>query len=110
MPKIEVTFQAIKKLIDGLDSKKSPGPDKISPGKLKLIAHEVAKFLEVIYKNSVATSEIPEDWKMANITPLHKKGAKNNPSNYRPISLTSIPCKLLEHIIKSSMYNHLEKY
>ena len=44
------------------------------------------------------------------MNPLHKKGAKNNPSNYRPISLTSIPCKLLEHIIKSSMYNHLEKY
>ena len=109
MPNIEVTFQGIKKLIDGLDCKKSPWPDNISPGILKLIPHEVAKFLEVIYKNSLATSEIPEDWRMANITPLHKKGAKHNPSNYRPISLTSIPCKLLEHIIKSSMYNHLEK-
>ena len=110
MPNIEVTFQGVKKLIDGLDSKKSPGPDNISPGILKLIPNEAAKFLEVIYKNSLATSEMPEDWRMANITPLHKKGAKNNPSNYRPISLTSIPCKLLEHIIKSSMYNHLEKY
>ena len=110
MPNIEVTFQGIKKLIDGLDSKNSPGPDNISHGILKLIPHEAAKFLEIIYKNSLATSEIPKDWRMANITPLHKKGAKNNPSNYRPISLTLIPCKLLEHIIKSSMYNHLEKY
>ena len=110
MPNIEVTFQGIKKLIDGLDSKKSPGPDNISPGILKLIPHEVAKFLEVIYENFLSTSEIPGDWRMANITPLHKKGAKNNPSNYRPISITLIPCKLLEHIIKSSMYNHLEKY
>ena len=47
---------------------------------------------------------------MANITPLHKRGTKSNPSNYRPVSLTSIPCKLLEHIIKSPMYNHLVKY
>ena len=110
MPNIEVTFNGIKKLIEGLDSKKSPGPDNISPGILKLIPNEAASFLEVIYKNSLATSEIPDDWKMANITPLHKKGAKSNPSNYRLVSLTSIPCKLLEHIIKSSMYSHLEKY
>ena len=110
MPNIEVTFQGVKKLIDGLDSKKSPGPDNISPGTLKLIPNEAANFLEVILKNSLATSEIPDDWKVANITPLHKKGVKINPSNYRLVSLTSIPCKLLEHIIKSSMYNHLEKY
>ena len=76
MPNIEVTVQGIKNLIDGLDSTTSPGPDNISPGILTLIPHEVTKFLEVIYTNSVAISEIPEDWRMANITPLHKKGAK----------------------------------
>ena len=76
MPNIEVTFQGIKKLIDGLDSKKFPGPDNISRGILKLIPHEAAKFLEVIYKKSLATSAIPKDWRTANITPSQKRSEK----------------------------------
>ena len=76
MPKIEETFQRVKKLINGLDSKTSTGPDNISPRILKLIPNEAKSFLETTYKNPLVTSEIPEDWMMANITPLHKKGAK----------------------------------
>jgi len=93
IPNTEVTFQGVKDLIDALDSKKSPGPDIISPGILKLIPNDAASLLEITYKNSLATSEISEDWKMANITPLLKKRVKFNPSSYRPVSLTSIPCK-----------------
>ena len=61
MPNIEVAFQCVIKLIDGLDSRKSPGTDIISPGILKLIPNEADYFLEIIYSNSLATSEILED-------------------------------------------------
>ena len=88
MPKIEVTIQDVKKLIDRIDSKKSPVPDTIRPGILNVIPNEAASFLGIMYKKFLRTSEIQEDWKMANITPLHKKGAKSTPSNYRTVSLS----------------------
>ena len=50
---------------------------------------------------------MPADWKCGNITPIFKKGPKSNPGNYRPVSLTSIPCKLLESIIKDKVTQHL---
>ena len=110
MPDIDIHYQGIKSLIDRLDPSKAPGPDNISPRLLKLSPNESANFLEIIFKCSLSTAEIPDDWRMANITPLYKKGNKSDPSNYRPVSLTSIPCKLLEHIIKSSVYRHLEQH
>ena len=53
---------------------------------------------------------LPNDWLSANITPVFKKGDKGNPSNYRPISLTAICCKIMEHIIYHSVMEHLENY
>ena len=53
---------------------------------------------------------VPQDWRDANVTPIFKKGSKNNPSNYRPISLTSIPCKVMESIIKDGVVNYLLRY
>ena len=69
---------------------------------------------EVIYKpltkimqQSLDTGVVPTDWKIANVIPIHKKGDKTKPGNYRPISLTSIICKLMETIIRSKMENYL---
>ena len=56
----------------------------------------------------MTTGKIPEDWKHANVCPVFKKGNKHNAINYRPISLTCILCKIMEHIIASSMMDHLE--
>ena len=53
---------------------------------------------------------IPDDWKKALVTPLFKKGNRNNPVNYRPISLTSVCCKLLERIIYSNIISHLNEH
>ena len=55
----------------------------------------------------IRTGEIPEDWRKANVTPIFKKGTKGDPGNYRPVSLTSVPCKLLESIIKDKLLHHL---
>ena len=71
------------------------------------------KCLVFIFNASLEQGKIPEDWRCATITPIYKGGNKNKslPENYRPVSLTSIPCKLFEHnIIHSHVINHLEEH
>jgi hypothetical protein len=51
---------------------------------------------------------VPDDWKEANVTPIFKKGAKSKPENYRPVSLTSVSCKIMESIIRDAMTQHLQ--
>ena len=62
----------------------------------------------ILFTKSLDTDKVPSDWNHANVTPVFKKGDKHNPGNYRPISLTCIACKLLEHIFASNMMQHLE--
>ena len=59
----------------------------------------VAKCLTFIFQASIDSGILPTQWRTANVTPILKKGAREEPSNYRPISLTSIPCKMLEHVV-----------
>ncbi|KAJ7410703.1 RNA-directed DNA polymerase from mobile element jockey-like protein [Pitangus sulphuratus] len=54
------------------------------------------------------TDEIPDDWKLANIMPIYKKGQKDDPGNYRPVSLTSVLCKIMEEIIPSTITQHMQ--
>ena len=57
---------------------------------------------------SLSHGQVPEDWKIANVSPIFKKGSKVSPGNYQPISLTSISCKILETIIKDNIVKHLD--
>ena len=75
------------------------GPDNISCWVLKEAATVIAPFLHYIFTLSMQTGHVPSDWVTANVTPVFKKGNRNEPSNYRPISLTSVPCKIMEHIL-----------
>ena len=79
------------------------GPDGIHPRVLKELPGVLAKLLSSIYQQSWLTREVPTDWKLANVTPIHKKGQKDDPGNYRPVSLTSVPGKLMEQIILSTI-------
>ena len=65
--------------------------------------------LTEIYRKSLEEGEIPKDWKKANVTPIFKKGVKKNKENYRPVSLTSHVCKVMERIIVYGLNQHLEK-
>jgi len=62
----------------------------------------------MIFKSSLAMNSIPESWKTANITPLFKKGDKRDSLNYRPISLTSVVCKVLERLVRDHLMKHLK--
>ena len=89
---------------------KSPGPDDLHPRLLFQLCIIIAKPLAKVYTLSLNSGLIPNDWKIANVTPLFKKSSKCECKNYRPVSLTSILCNILESIIKDSINEHLIKY
>ena len=90
-----------------LDSYESAGTDGIHPLILKQYAASFSGIVARIFKNSYITSIVPLKWKSANITRVFKKGSKCDPANYRPISLTSIPCKMMERILRDAILKHL---
>ena len=98
--------EIFKKLIN-LKISKSPGPDQIHPRVLKEIANEISPLLCTIFNNSIENAVLPCDWKIADVTPIFKKGDKKCPENYRPISLTSVVCKILESLIRDRIEAHL---
>ncbi|KFW63937.1 hypothetical protein AS28_13608, partial [Pygoscelis adeliae] len=91
--------EAVNDLLRHLDTHKSMGPDGIHPRVLRELAEELTKPLSIIYQQSWLTGEVPDDWRLANVTPIYKKGRKEDPGNYRPVSLTSVPGKSMEQFI-----------
>lgn len=63
-----------------------------------------------LFAQSLETSCIPDEWKVGKVVPLHKSGDRHSPNNYRPVSLTSLRCKTMEHVIYSHIVNFLEIY
>ena len=102
------TTHGIQLLLEKLDPAKAPGPDQLPTRVLKLCAKQIAPVLQVIYSQSLDHGTLPHDWLSANITPVFKKGNRNTPANYRPISLTSISCKVMEHIIFHHIMSHFD--
>ena len=111
MDNIKVTPEGVDKLLQGLSPHKASGPDEISPSPriLKELHLEIAPVLCHIFNISLDTGTVPDDWKKATVAPVFKKGLKSKPSNYRPISLTCITSKLLEHIIVSNLMTFFDK-
>ena len=91
-------------------TKKVSGPQGISCWVLKEAKEEIAPFCNFIFNQLLTTGQVPRDWKCANVSPVFKKGSKKEASNYRPVSLTSVPCKIMEHIIFHHIMGHLDEH
>ena len=109
MQSLSINPAGVASLLSGLKPFKATGPDDIPAYLLKEIANQLAPSLTLVFKASLNQSKLPSDWKIAHIIPAHKKGDRSLPNNYRPISLTSLCCKALEHIISTSIYSHLSQ-
>ena len=105
-----VTPEMIAKKIKKMKYNKSPGVDGIPPKLLKEIVDQISTPLANFFNLSLEEGIIPSEWKEANITPLFKKGSRKKPDNYRPVSLTSVVCKLLETLIIDHMVKFLVKH
>ena len=84
------------------------GPDAIPTRFLHDFAAELAPIMTKLFQLSLDTGKIPDDWREASIVPVCKKGERQLASNYRPVSLTSVSCKLLEHIVHSQIMDHYD--
>ena len=109
LPPLIITVNGVIKLLLNINISKSTGPDKKLNIILKNCAQQIAPWLCAIFWKSLDAGELPEDWINAKITPVYEKGDAHLPENYRPISLTSVSCKLLEHIICRHLMDHLER-
>jgi len=106
-PDIHVSTPGVEKLLASLNPNKASGPDGVTCRLLKTVAVEIAPVVAFLFNLSLLSGEIPPIWKHAFIQPAFKKGDRNQPPNYRPISLTCVLCKMLEHIVRSSITKHL---
>ena len=104
---LHIAVEDAKKEILLLNPNKSCGPDEVSPLLLIELADLVAYPLTLIMNASLSQGVLPLDWKKAFVSPIYKKGARNHAENYRPISLTSVACKLMEKFVKEAVLCHL---
>ncbi|KFW95577.1 RNA-directed DNA polymerase from mobile element jockey, partial [Phalacrocorax carbo] len=91
-----------------LDTHKSVGPDGIHTRVLRELSEELAKILSIIYQQSWLAGEVPDDWRLADVTPIYKKGWKEDLGNYRPVSLTSVPGKIMDWLILNRLTQHVQ--
>ena len=110
MNDIAVSKDGVIKHLKGLNPSKALGPDELHPRVLKELATELGPVFAHLFQQSIDTGEIPKEWSLANICPLFKKSDRSLACNYRPVSLTCVPCKLLEHIVCSNIMAHLDEY
>ena len=105
-----VTPELVAKKIKAMKDNKSPGVDGIPPKLLMETVDQISIPLARVFNLSLKEGVVPFEWKEANIIPLFKKGSRNKSENYRPVSLTSVICKLLERLIKDHMVDFLVKH
>ncbi|GAB0206375.1 mitochondrial enolase superfamily member 1 [Grus japonensis] len=105
-PKIQ--GEMVSNLLHHLDTHKSMGLDGTHPRVLRELAEVLTKPLSIIYQQSWLTGEVPVDWRLANVMPIHRKGWKEDLGNYGPVSLTSVPGKVMEQIILSAITQYIQ--
>ena len=103
---IDITQETVRKYIETLNPQKATGPDGISPKLLKLAGQSVTAPLTVIFNQSLCETSVPSTWKCARIKTTHKKGDITERENYRPLSILSIPSKIMEKCVVDKLVEH----
>ncbi len=103
----QITPDMVKKKLQKLNPSKSPGPDGMHPRVLRELKDQIAGPLCHVYSKSLQQGILPKEWKTGWVSPIHKKNSRLSPSNYRPVSLTSVACKIMEQIIRDQIIDHL---
>ena len=109
MPEIKINTNGVIQLLKSINPHKATGLDNIPAYFLDNLSEELSPFIWFFFQLSSDNDNIPVDWKQTNVVPIFFKGDKHSAVNYRPVSLTAICCKLLEHIITSNIRNILVK-
>lgn len=106
---LEISEKEVLNLLEKLNVNKSTGPDLLHPRVLKELKNSIVKPLTTIFTESINHGVLPDDWKIGDVKALFKKGSRENAGNYRPVSLTSIPCKLLEKLVRDKVVNYMNE-
>ena len=107
---IQVEAKGVEKLLQKIQPHKAKGPDNIPNQVLKNCSQTLAPGIALIFQKSLDSSTLPKDWTDANVSPIYKKGDRQSAENYRPVSLTSVLSKTLEHIVCHTMHKHFDKH
>ena len=104
---VTISSQSVEEKLLTLKPSSAAGPDDVHPRVLRELGHTLSRPLALLFRRSLDTGTLPGVWKQGLVVPIHKKGDKQNPGNYRPVSLTSVPCKVLEALIRDALMQHL---
>jgi hypothetical protein len=104
---VNISPTLVEEKLKQLDINKTAGIDRVHPHVLNKCASSLSVPLALVFSLSLETGVVPIAWSLANVTPIHKKGSRLQAANYRPVSLTSVPCKVLESIIRDALEYHL---
>ena len=107
---LSIVEEGVKKLLLGINPSKASGPDEVAGRLLKELATELAPLVTCLFNKSITSSDIPREWKSQWVSPVYKKGTKSEAANYRPVSLTCILSKLMEHTLCTHIRAHLDKH
>lgn len=105
----DITSEGVLAMLLKLDNKKSTGPDGLSNSFLRRYAQQISIFLTALFNFSITSGDVPAGWRIARVAPVHKSGDRLLPKNYRPVSVTSSCCKLLEHVVVTFIQDFVNK-
>ena len=92
---VKITTKKVEEKVRKLRKGAAAGPDKIGPQLLQELVKEISSPLATVMRKTLEEGSVPDDWRTANVSPIYKKGPKHSPGNYRPVSLTSVCCKMM---------------